>query len=112
MAINIKVFDSMVPITQFNKGQSAKIFDRVKKERQLIVMKNNVPSAIILSIEEYTDMMETLENEYLLRLAQERAAECGGWDKMWENAIPAEQVRKELGITEEDIANAEELEIE
>ena len=112
MAINTSIFSSIVPITQFNKGQSSKIFDRVKKERQLIVMKNNEPSAIILSVEEYTAMAEAKEDLYLLRLAEEQAEAYGGWDNMLKNAIPSSEVKKELGITAGDIATAEELDFE
>lgn len=54
MAIAADLLQSLVPISQFNKGQAAKIFDRLHSERELIVLKNNQPSAIILSPEEYT----------------------------------------------------------
>ena len=48
MAIAADLLQSLVPISQFNKGQAAKIFDRLHSERELIVLKNNQPSAIIL----------------------------------------------------------------
>ena len=53
MAIASDFLQSLVPISQFNKGQAAKIFDRLRSEKELIVLKNNQPSAIILSPEEY-----------------------------------------------------------
>ena len=53
MAITADVLNSLVSITQFNKGQASKIFDRLRTERQLVVLKNNAPSAVILSPEEY-----------------------------------------------------------
>ena len=58
MAIAAELLQSLVPISQFNKGQAAKIFDRLRSERELIVLKNNQPSAIILSPEEYTRLTE------------------------------------------------------
>lgn len=48
MAIASDFLQSLVPISQFNKGQAAKIFDRLRSEKELIVLKNNQPSAIIL----------------------------------------------------------------
>ena len=47
MAIASDFLQSLVPISQFNKGQAAKIFDRLRSEKELIVLKNNQPSAII-----------------------------------------------------------------
>ena len=41
MAIAADLLQSLVPISQFNKGQAAKIFDRLHSERELIVLKNN-----------------------------------------------------------------------
>ena len=40
MAIAADLLQSLVPISQFNKGQAAKIFDRLHSERELIVLKN------------------------------------------------------------------------
>ena len=49
MAFTTDLLQSLVPITQFNRGQASRIFDRLHSERQLIVLKNNQPSAVILS---------------------------------------------------------------
>ena len=65
MAIASDFLQSLVPISQFNKGQAAKIFDRLRSEKELIVLKNNQPSAIILSPEEYTRLTE-IEEDYFL----------------------------------------------
>ena len=56
MALATDFLQSLVPISQFNKGQAAKIFDRLHSEKELIVLKNNQPSAVILSPEEYTQI--------------------------------------------------------
>jgi len=101
------ILNSLVPITQFNKGQAAKIFDRVKSERQLVVLKNNTPSAIILSPEEYERLAEIEENYYLLSLAEPRLKN-GGLSK----AFDADEAMHQLGITPDDIQNAEDVEIE
>ena len=64
MAITTNLLQRLVPISQFNKGQAAKIFDRLHSEKELIVLKNNQPSAIILSPEEYSRLTEIEEDCY------------------------------------------------
>lgn len=98
---------SFVPVTQFNKGKASQIFDRLHKENRLIVLKNNQPSAIILSTEEYERLSEIEEEYNLLLEAQSRLER--NIDKQ---ALSEEQVMKDLGISEEDIQNADEVEIE
>ena len=98
---------SFVPISQFNKGQAAKIFERLKTEQRLMVLKNNAPAAVILSPEEYYRITEYEFDQELLRVAHERMQ--GDWES---TLISEKEVLESLGITEEDIAAAEELEIE
>lgn len=98
---------ALVPISQFSKGQAAQVFDRLRAEKQLIVLKNNSPAAVLLSPEEYERLAEMEENYRLLTLAQERLS--GG---NLQNAIPQEQVLRELGITQEEIDAAEDVDIE
>lgn len=101
------ILKSLVPITQFNRGQASRIFDRLRTERQLVVLKNNQPAAVILSPEEYTRLTEAQEDYQLLLLARERLA----GDNL-KNAIPEQDVLSGLGITEEEIAQAEDVELE
>ena len=72
MAITADLLQSLVPISQFNKGQAAKIFDRLRSEKELIVLKNNQPSAVILSPEEYARLTEIEEEYFLLIEANKR----------------------------------------
>ena len=77
MALATDFLQSLVPISQFNKGQAAKIFDRLHSEKELIVLKNNQPSAVILSLEEYTRLTEIEEDYFLLLEANRRIEENG-----------------------------------
>ncbi len=52
-----KVIKQMTSITHFNKGKASKLFSKVKKGDPLIVVKNNIPVAIIISPDEY-DIIE------------------------------------------------------
>ena len=107
MAITADVMNSLVSVTQFNKGQASKIFDRLRTERQLIVLKNNAPSAVILSPKEYERLSDIEEDYRLLMLAQERIA--GG---SLEHTVPLHDAMADLGISDAEIKEEEELDIE
>lgn len=107
MELTANILTRLVPITQFNRGQASRIFDRLHTEPELVVLKNNQPSAIILAPEEYTRLAEIEENYMLLLEAAKRLAASG--DKA---AIPEADVMKHFGITDADLDEAEELEIE
>ncbi|MBD5476225.1 MAG: type II toxin-antitoxin system Phd/YefM family antitoxin [Lachnospiraceae bacterium] len=107
MAIAADLLQSLVPISQFNKGQAAKIFDRLHSERELIVLKNNQPSAIILSPEEYTRLTE-IEEDYFLLLEANKRMEDNGNNK----TIPLDTVMSNLGISEDELLGTEDVDIE
>lgn len=105
MSIAHDTLNCLVPITQFNKGQASRIFDRLHNEKQLIVLKNNVPSAVILSPDEYIRLSEIAEDYALMLEAQKRLANA-------ENTLSFDDVMNECGVSQEDIDNAQEPEIE
>ena len=107
MSMAYDTIKSLVPITQVNKGQASRIFDRLNTEKQLIVLKNNVPSAVIISPEEYIRLSEIAENYYLLAEAQQRIGKNNG-----KKSLSFDDVMKNYGISEDDIENAEDPEIE
>lgn len=105
MTISTETLRSLVSISQFSKGQTTKVFDRLKNEPQLVVLKNNVPVAILLSPDEFSRMAEIEENYRLLMLAQERLAH----DNL-ANARSEADVMARLGISESEIDAAEDVE--
>lgn len=107
MAIAADLLQSLVPISQFNKGQAAKIFDRLRSERELIVLKNNQPSAIILSLEEYTRLTE-IEEDYFLLLEANKRMEDNGNNK----TVSFDSVMSNLGVSEDELLGAEDVSIE
>lgn len=107
MAIASDFLQSLVPISQFNKGQAAKIFDRLRFEKELIVLKNNQPSAIILSPEEYTRLTE-IEEDYLLLLEANKRLDDNGNKE----TVSYDSVMKHLGIGEAELLEAEDADIE
>ncbi len=106
MAHAANLLNSLVPITQFNRGQASRIFDRLHTESQLVVLKNNQPAAVILSPAEYARLSEIEEDYLLLTEATKRLAENDA------PAAPMDEVMKALGITEEELAAAEDVVIE
>ena len=106
-AIAANLLQTLVPISQFNKGQAAKIFDRLHSERELIVLKNNQPSAIILSPEEYTRLTE-IEEDYFLLLEANKRMEDNGNNK----TFSFDSVMSNLGISEDELLDTEDVDIE
>lgn len=107
MSIAYETLNSLVSITQFNKGQASRIFDRLNTEKQLIVLKNNIPSAVIISPDEYIRLSEIAEDYYLLLEAQKRLKNNNG-----QKSLSFDDVMQNYGISESDIENAEDLDIE
>ena len=107
MAAAASLLKSLIPISQFNKGQAAKIFDRLHSEKELIVLKNNQPSAVILSPEEYARLTEIEEDYYLLLEATKRIERNGT-----KAPISFDKVMADLGITEDELAETEDVDIE
>lgn len=107
MAITTDVLNSLISITQFNKGQASKIFDRLRTERQLVVLKNNTPSAVILSPEEYERLAKIEEDYLLLLLAQQRIANGD-----MEHTVTFNDAMVNLGISETELNEAGDVKIE
>ena len=106
MAYAASILNSLVPITQFNRGQASRIFDRLHTESQLVVLKNNQPAAVILSPEEYARLSEIEEDYFLLIEATKRLANNNA------PTAPLDKVMKELGIANDELAGTEDVEIE
>jgi len=107
MLFTTEMLNSLIPITQFNKGQASRIFDRLRTERQLIVLKNNSPSAVILSPEEYARLSEIEEDYMLLTDATERLANSNNKPSLSFNTVLSN-----LGISEQELDDAEDPVIE
>ena len=107
MELTAKFLSRLIPITQFNRGQASRIFDRLHSEPELIVLKNNIPSAVIISPEEYIRLSEVAEDYSLLTEAQTRLKNNEG-----KKTLSFDDIMRSFDISEDDIENAEELDIE
>ena len=61
-----------MPISNFNKGGAAKIFEEVKKSGTKYVFKNNLPECVLISPERYDQLLERLFDMELYIEAMER----------------------------------------
>ena len=107
MELTANFLSRLIPITQFNRGQASRIFDRLHSEPELIVLKNNQPSAVILSPEEFSRLSEIEENYKLLTEATRRLEA-----NEQSTAIPESDILKHFGITDADLDEVENLDIE
>lgn len=75
--------ERLVPISDFSQGKAGKIFNDVSENNnEYIILKNNQPTAVLLSIKEYKNiqekisnmerLLEDVENIRLLKLAEDR----------------------------------------
>lgn len=91
--------DHIISVSELGRGQASKVIQVVKsKKEQFIVVKNNKPEAIIMSIEEYNELMESKEELELLLLATERVknTNISGYKDF-------DQLLEEEGITHEQL---------
>ena len=86
-AMSVSLLDlteRLVPISDFSQGKAGKIFNDVaENNNEYIILKNNQPTAVLLSVKEYREiqeksarleeLLEKIENIRLLKLAESRA---------------------------------------
>jgi PHD/YefM family antitoxin component YafN of YafNO toxin-antitoxin module len=89
--------DSLVPITRFNRGEAGKIFEEVQVTGCKIVLNNNKPACVLLTPERYQELVDMIDDQYLLALAEERMKNDTGI------TYSAEEVYQELGITVDEL---------
>ena len=99
------VLDALVPISRFNKGEANKIFDEVRLTGVKVVVKNNAPACVLITPERYQEMIDMINDQYLLALAEERERNNTGVTHSFE------EVLAERGLTLADIDAMEDVEI-
>ena len=103
----IAAIQNTISITQFNRGLAGKIFQEVKQSGAKVVMKNNTPECVLISPDEYVRLMDEVNDARLLTLAVKRMENFNP-----NNTISEKQVMEELGISEEDLSDFDEVEFE
>jgi len=101
----VNIMRSMVPVSRFNKGEAAKIFDEVIKSGIKIAVKNNKPACVLLSPDHYESIIVKIENLQLIIETEKRLATPGAF-------YSHEEIMDEFNITQADLDSAEDVEIE
>ena len=100
------ILDSLIPISRFNKGEANKIFDEVRLSGYKIVVKNNAPACVLLTPESYQEMLDIIDDQYLLAVSEERLKNDNGETRSFEDILSKD------GLTLADIEAMEDVEIE
>ena len=91
----------MISVSDLGRGQASRVIQDVEKSKeQYIVVKNNKPQAVLISIEEYMSLMESKEELELLLVANDRM-------KTQKDSINFEQILDEFGLTENELDQIE-----
>ncbi|MGN0373797.1 MAG: type II toxin-antitoxin system Phd/YefM family antitoxin [Enterocloster sp.] len=105
--------ERLVPISDFSQGKAGKIFtDVAENNREYIVLKNNQPTAVLISIQEYKNvqekisklenLLERIENIRLLKLAESRSGDntSSFEDFVNEEGLSMEELKELAGSVE------------
>ena len=98
--------NAMVPITRFNRGEANRIFDEVRETGCKVVVKNNNPTCVLITPEWYNKMVDMIEDQYLLALAEERESKKPGATHSFD------EILAEDGLTFADLDAMGDVEIE
>ena len=107
-SLSIKnALDSLIPISRFNRGEAGKIFEEVNEDGVKVVIKNNVPACVLLSVDRFRQIADTLDEYALFLEAERRMSSCD------EAALLShEEVLREFAMSEAELEAAPEVEIE
>ena len=87
MSLQLAEFtEKLIPISDFSQGKASKVFrDVAENDSEYVVLRNNQPTAVVMSVKEYKDaqakldmlekILEKIENIRLLNLAKAREGE-------------------------------------
>lgn len=103
----LDILDNIVPISDFNRGKASAAFDKVERNKPVIVMKRNMPSFVITTPDDYRKAKEVEENYALLCLALERMRDFDPSE-----TISREESMAKFGITQADLDAMDEVEFE
>ena len=96
-----------VPISAFNRGLAGKVFEEVRRSGSKVVMKNNAAECVLLSPEEYLQLMDEVNDLRLLALAAQRLSACDASEFLSE-----EEMDRRLGLSDADLQGFDEVELE
>lgn len=69
-----KLIHAFVPISRLNKGEAGKIIDEVKADGIRVIVKNNIPECVMLTVEEYDHFVELASRTITIEQTPEQIA--------------------------------------
>lgn len=98
-----KMLNAFVPISRFNKGEAGKIIEEVKRDGIKVIVKNNAPECVMITVEDYDRLV--LESNRIVNPPQtleEEKARKAFIEKIRQNvAPPLPATRKLKDVIEE-----------
>lgn len=107
MASVLSAIRNTVPINFFNRGLAGKVFEEVKKSGAKVVLKNNTPECVLLSPEEYVQLMDRVNDAQLVDVADKRMSNFDSKTLLSENEMNAR-----LEVAENELSGFDETDIE
>lgn len=86
--------DKIVSISRFNRGEANKIFKEVKEFGTKFVFKNNMPECVLISPEQYEELLESIIDYELYIQATERLNNPDS------KVYSSDEVEKMLGLSD------------
>lgn len=103
----ISALENTVSISLFNRGLAGKIFSDVKQSGAKVVMKNNAPECVLISPQEYIDLINEVNDARMLMLANQRMQNYNP-----DETLSLKEVKEILGITDDELMEIDEVEFE
>jgi len=104
----VRMVDRLIPVSEFSKGKTAHIFDDVKNNNsEYIVLKNNQPTAVLISVDEYKKVkqlgayLEQVDEKILFEQALKAQASFNQ-----EDAVTMDELVKEYDISPSEVEEA------
>lgn len=104
MASALDILNDLAPISELSNGRTSALLQRAD-HNPVILIKRNKPSYVLMNIENYRALMERIEDNEDLLLAEKRLDNSTG------TTISNEEVMLDLGISPSDLAEAPEPEL-
>lgn len=105
MDIIKEISNRTISISDFNKGLAGRIFEDVKTNGTKVVLKNNNPECVLISPEEYSQILEEKQDLIDMLMAKERLENAS-------ELISQKEFEEKFGINWEDIEDLDESEFE
>lgn len=101
-----EISNKTVSISEFNKGFAGRIFDDVKANGSKVVLKNNTALCVLISPEDYSKLIEQLEDLKDLSLANERISSSKN-----ENLFSRSDFEEKFSVNLDEVSPIDENEI-